>query len=144
VMLSKQFSLWIRLIILLCAAGCGRGGLEIVPIEGTVTHNGEPVTNLRIYFVPTDGRPSWAISDQSGHFALSYDSDHKGAKVGTHTVFVQDAGADVDPTAAMSGAARPKPSPALAKVTQKYGNKDTSPLQVEIKKAERNFQLKLD
>ena len=124
--------------------GCGRGGPEIVPIEGTVTHDGEPVPNLRIYFVPTDGRPSWAISDSSGHFVLDYDADHDGAKVGMHTVFVQNAGGDVDPTAAMSGAPRPKTSPAMAQITKKYGTKDTSPLQVEVKKADRNFQLKLD
>ena len=47
-------------------------------------------------------------------------------------------------TAAMSGAPRPKTSPEIAKITEKYGNKDTSPLQVEVKKADRNFQLKLD
>src|SRR5438132_13614211 len=92
------------LLVIGYIVGCGRGGPEIVPIEGTVTTTGEPVPNLRIYFVPTDGRPSWAISDQNGHFVLDYDADHDGAKVGTHTVFVQDAGADVDPTAAMSGA----------------------------------------
>ncbi len=124
-------------------AGCGRGP-EIVPIDGTVTHNGEPVPNLRIYFAPTDGRPSWAVSDANGHFSLDYDPDHRGAKVGTHTVFVQDDSANIDPTAAMSGAPRPKKSPEIAKIVEKYGNKDTSPLKVDVKKADRNFQLKLD
>jgi hypothetical protein len=32
----------------------------------------------------------------------------------------------------------------MAQITKKYGNKDTLPLQVEVKKADRNFQLKLD
>jgi hypothetical protein len=123
--------------------GCGRGGPQVVPIEGTVTHKGEPVPNVRIYFVPTDGRPSWGISDASGHFVLSYDPEHQGAKVGTHTVWIVDEGTNIDPTVAMSGGPRPKRSPAISEIVGKYG-RDKSTLQVEIKKPDRNFQLKLD
>jgi hypothetical protein len=136
-------TVWIGLVIAISALGCGRGGPEIVPIEGTVTHKGEPVPNLRIYFVPTDGRPSWAISDSSGRFSLDYDPDHRGAKVGSHTVWVLDESSNVDPTAAMSGAPRPKRSAAIAEIVEKYG-REKSTLQVEVKKADRNFQLKLD
>src|SRR5262245_45325735 len=78
------------LMISLVAAGCSAGGPEIVPIEGTVTHQGEPVLNLLIYFVSTEGRPSWGLSDANGHFVLDYDAQHKGAKVGTHKIWVVD------------------------------------------------------
>ncbi len=136
-----------RLLTLLCLSllllGCSRGGPEVVPIEGTVTHNGEPVPSLRVYFVPTDGRPSWAISDQNGRFKLDYDAEHTGAKVGTHTIWVLDESSNVDPTVAMSGGARPKRSPAINEIVAKYG-REKSTLQVEVKKADRNFQLKLD
>lgn len=130
--------------IWVCVLGCSSGGPAIVPIEGTVTHNGEPVPNLRIYFAPTGGRPSWGDSDASGHFKLEYDGDHKGALVGAHKVFVVDMGGVVDETAAMSGAARPKRSPAISEIVKKYGKRETSPLDVEVKKPDRNFQLKLD
>jgi hypothetical protein len=134
---------WAMLVIAVVAFGCGSGGLEIVPIEGTVTHNGEPVPNLLIYFVSTEGRPSWGVSDASGHFVLDYDGQHKGAKVGTHKIWVVDQSANIDPTIAMSGGPRPKRSPAIAEIAEKYAqNKST--LQVEVKKADRNFQLKLD
>lgn len=139
---------FLQLQVLVCFCylliGCSSGGPQVVPFEGTVTHNGEPVPNLRIYFAPTGGRPSWAVSDSAGHFKLDYDADHTGALVGTHKVFVVDNGGVVDETAAMSGAPRPKKSPAMAEILKKYGNKDTSPLDVEVKKAERSFQLKLD
>jgi len=125
------------------AAGCSGGGPEIVPVEGTVTHNGDPVPNLLIYFVSTEGRPSWGISDSSGHFVLDYDAQHKGARVGTHKIWVVDQSTNVDPTVAMSGGPRPKRSPAIGEIVEKYGqNKST--LEVEVKKADRNFQLKLD
>ena len=124
--------------------GCGRGGPEIVPIEGTVTHNGKPVPNLRVYFFPTEGRFSWGISDEQGRFSLSYDPDHRGAKVGTHTISVVDESANVHPTAAMSGAPRPKRAPDTAEILAKYGDRQTSPLKVEVTKADKNFQFKLD
>jgi hypothetical protein len=136
-------ALWATLMFLVSAAGCGRGGPEIVPIEGTVTHNGEPVPNLRIYFVSIDGRPSWGDSDSNGHFALDYDGQNKGAKVGTHKIWVFDLSTNVDPTAAMSGSARPNRSPVVGEIVQKYGQ-GKSTLEVEVKKADRNFQLKLD
>jgi hypothetical protein len=142
-MIKVAFRLSAGLMLAACIFGCGRGGPEIVPIEGTVTHNGEPVPNLRIYFVPTDGRPSWAISDANGRFVLDYDIDHDGAKVGTHTIWVLDESSNVDATAAMSGAPRPKRSPAISQIVEKYG-REKSTLQVEVKKADRNFQLKLD
>src|SRR5262245_14949605 len=130
--------------VALLLAGCSRGGPEIVPIEGNLTYQGEPVPNVRIYFVPTSGRPSWGISDDNGRFVLDYDLDHDGAKVGTHTIWLVDQGQNVDPTLAMSGAAtRKKRSPELAAVIAKHAQ-DKSTLQVEVKKADRNFQLKLD
>lgn len=126
----------------IACSGCG-GGPDVVPIEGVATHNGEPVSNIRIYFAPTDGRPSWAVTDSTGRFVLDYDADHKGAKVGTHDVWILDESANVDPTAAMSGAPQAKRSAVNAQIASKYA-RGKSPLKVEVKKADRNFQLKLD
>ena len=125
-------------------AGCGAGGPEIVEIEGTVTRKGQPVPNLRIYFEPTKGRPSWAISDPSGHFKLDYDIDHDGALVGSHTVWVVDEGGIVDPTALAAGARAPKRNPEIAEIIQKYGKLESSPKKVEITKADKNYKLELD
>jgi hypothetical protein len=141
-MMYRLMPVFFCLLPIFCG-GCSRGGPEVVPIEGTLTHNGEPVPNMRIYFMPTDGRPSWGDSDAKGHFVLDYDPEHKGAKVGTHSVCVVDLGGTVDETAAMSGAPRPKRSPAASQIVAKYG-REKSTLQVEVKKADRNFQLKLD
>jgi hypothetical protein len=125
-------------------AGCGSRGPEIVEIEGIVTRKGEPIPNLRIYFEPTKGRPSWAISDQAGRFKLDYDIDHDGALVGSHKVWVVDEGAIVDPTALAAGAPPPKRNPEIAQVIEKYGKLETSPMKVEITKADKNFKLELD
>ena len=125
-------------------AGCGRGGPEVVEIEGTVTYKGEPVPDLRIYFMPTSGRGSWGTSDEQGRFVLDYDYDHDGALVGRHTIWLVDMGQNIDPTAGMSGGGgKKKRAPEIAAVIAKHGQ-DKSTLQVEVKKADKNFQLKLD
>lgn len=125
----------------MCLAGCRGSGPEVVEIEGTVTHNGKPVPNLMIYFVPENGRPSWGRSDEQGKFVLDYDYDFDGAKVGRHTVYVMDAN-NMDPTARPVGGT--KKSPELAAVLVKYGKLETSPMTVEVNRADKNYQLKLD
>ena len=131
------------LLALLLLAGCNRGVPEIVEIEGTVTHNGQPVPNLRIYFIPTSGRGSHGTSDEKGRFVLDYDYDYDGAKVGTHTIWLVDLNSNIDPTAAMSGGPRRNRAPELTEVLAKY-SRDKSTLKVEVTKPDKNFQLKLD
>jgi len=130
------------ILLALFLLGCTRSGPQIVPIEGTITHKGKPVPNVRIYFVP-DGRPSWAISDTQGHFKLNYDEQHDGAKVGTHQVWIIDESGNVDPTLAMSGGPLPKRNPAIRELALKYSQQN-SPLKVEVTKADRNFRLELE
>jgi hypothetical protein len=131
------------LVIALVALGCTKNGPKIVAIEGVATHNGTPVPNLMIWFEPASGRPSWGISDSKGHFVLDYDPDYDGAVVGSHTVWVLEDPSLNDPTA-MMGKAKPKRPPEMQAVLDKYGSKEKSPLKVEVKKADRNFPLKLD
>ena len=138
-----RLTLAVICLLAVFTGGCGAGGPEIVEIEGVATRNGKPVPNARIYFVPDEGRPSWGVTDAEGKFVLDYDYDHDGAKVGTHTVWIQDESGNVDPTLAMSGGARPKRNPEMAEILEKYG-REKSQLKVEVKKPDKNFQLKLD
>ncbi len=119
--------------------GCGQGGPTIVPVEGTLTYNGKPVPNLRVYFQPTEGRVSWGDTDSQGKFRLDYDEDYDGAKVGNHKVYVVDA-STLDPTIQQPGGKPPEYGPILAK----YGNIEITPLTIEIKKAVYDLELKLD
>jgi len=134
--------LWL-LFALALPLGCTRSGPTVVPIEGMVTHNGAPVPDLRISFEPEKGRPSWAISDKNGHFVAHYDEDHEGVLVGNHALWVLEDPNKNDPLL-NEGKPRPKRTPELQAVLDKYGSREKSPLKVEFKKADRNYQLKLD
>lgn len=134
---------WFGLAGLLCCLGCSHSGPQVVAIEGTVMRNGTPIPDLMIYFQPASGRPSWAISDKNGHFVLDYDPDYDGAVVGNHTVWVLENPNASDPLLTQ-GKPRQKRSPEMQAVLEKYGSVEKSPYKVEVKKADRNFQLKLD
>lgn len=83
------------LLMLLCA-GCGPGGPELVPVEGTITLDDEPLANASVEFQPEHGSPSIATTDRQGHYVLKYGPDRPGAMVGTHTVRISTYGRSVD------------------------------------------------
>ena len=92
------------LALLLCVVVAGCGGSNVVPVSGTLTYKGKPVTNAFINFVPETGRPSMGETDQNGRFTLTYDPQTKGAQRGKHRVFVQhNAAADATRPGAVPG-----------------------------------------
>lgn len=72
-------------------AGCGSGGRslpELVPVTGTVTLDGEPISDLGVTFLPvgsTGGTGSSGVTDASGTYELKSEGQ-TGAPVGEYTV----------------------------------------------------------
>jgi hypothetical protein len=122
--------------------GCGTAsGPLVVPVSGTVTRTGKPVPNLFLNFMPVLGRPSWAITDANGRYALEYDDTRKGATVGSHTVWVSSAPSGSE---GMGPEDQPQASPELPEILKKYGTREATPLKVEIKSDTRVLDLQLD
>jgi hypothetical protein len=89
-----------RSSLLLCCAlwlgGCSEG-LEKFPTAaatGTVTCNGQPVPNVRVYFSPIardgaiGGKSGWGKAGDDGQFVINTYSDDDGAVIGSHNVTV--------------------------------------------------------
>ena len=55
---------------------------------GTVTLDGQPLPDAEVTFQPEKGRPSYAMTDSEGHYALEYNPTTPGAKVGQHKVTI--------------------------------------------------------
>ncbi len=75
---------------LLCA-GCGHvSGLDgLVPAEGTVTCNGEPVVNALVLLRPDgEGTAASATTDSAGRFSLMTFKPHDGVRPGPYVVTV--------------------------------------------------------
>jgi len=115
----------------------------VVPVSGTLTYKGKPVTNAFVNFVPENGRPSMGETDQNGKFTLAYDPQTKGAERGKHRVFVQyNAVADAGRPGAVPGES-PRLSNEMREFFTKYGG-DNSKVQVVIDKSVSDLKLDWD
>ena len=131
------------LALLLCVVVAGCGGSNVVPVSGTLTYKGKPVTNAFINFVPETGRPSMGETDQNGRFTLTYDPQTKGAQRGKHRVFVQhNAAADAAQAGATPGAPA-RLSPEMREFFDKYSG-EKSKVEVVIEKGTSDLKLEWD
>jgi hypothetical protein len=127
----------------LCLLSVGCGESDVVPVSGTLTYKGKPVTNAYIHFVPEKGRPSSGTTDDQGRFTLTYDPETKGAQRGKHRVFVEyNSSADQTKPGAIPGQPVPLP-PDLKTFFDKYGGTN-SKVEVTIDKATSDLKLDWD
>lgn len=124
-------------------SGCGESGPTVIPVTGVALHQGQPVPNLFLNFVPESGRPSWGATDENGRFKLNYTTDQDGAVVGKHRVVVQFKPSSMEAELEMLAGKLKKPA-ALDEILNKYGNEGTSTKTVEITPQTRELELVLD
>ena len=137
-MIAVPFS-WMLPMLLVVCAGCGSSGPEIAYVEGRVTMDGKPLADAAVVFVPENGRPSGARTDENGHYVLNFAQERKGAIPGTSTVRImtmRDADRDENGQAIPG---RPETVPAI------YNTESTLTFDVEAKKKNvANFELTSD
>lgn len=93
--MNKRFAF---AVVAICLTFCGcDDGPAVAPVTGTVTQDGEPLPFAMIEFQPDKGAPSYAESDENGHYEVVYQTDRKGALLGHHYVSVTTAGEKTDP-----------------------------------------------
>lgn len=74
------------ILSLLMISGCASSGPEIAYVEGRVTMDGKPLADATVVFVPENGRPSGATTDEDGHYVLNFAQGRKGAIPGNSSV----------------------------------------------------------
>ncbi|MEW4452269.1 hypothetical protein AB1L30_06230 [Bremerella sp. JC817] len=68
-------------------AGCSqKSGLDVQPVHGQVTRNGQPLAGAVVEFYPSQGRPSNGTTDDSGNYQMRFTREEMGALSGIHTV----------------------------------------------------------
>ena len=73
---------------LLLAAGCSKES-ELMPVSGTVTLDGKPVSGMIVTFAPegeTDGNGALGYVDEKGHFTLRDARGEPGAHAGQYRI----------------------------------------------------------
>jgi hypothetical protein len=141
---TNRPTLRIAIVIFLPVLGIGCAGESLVPVSGTATCNGKPVSNLVINFVPEKGPKSYALTDKAGHFKMICTDGRDGVLVGTHKVWVKlnTIGTKENPGLQDELAAK-LADPVMAQMLQKYGDVQTTPLTFTIEDG-KEFELKLD
>lgn len=89
--LSSIWRLWVPCVaVVLSLAGCG--GENLVPVEGSVTLDGNPMAGVHVLYFPTEADANDATqyrgkTDDQGHYSLERASDDGvGLKPGTYRV----------------------------------------------------------
>jgi hypothetical protein len=138
------------------AAAGGCGGREFAEVEGRVTLDGNPLTDIEIVFLPdpakgNPGNSASAFTDTDGRYRLHATRDNRdGTVLGPHRVVVIDLTAIVPP----GGGALPTAEAANAPATRagakprrfptKYGDATNTPFKdVEVKPGKQTLDFDL-
>ena len=116
-------------LFLLALNGCG--GPKIVPIEGKVLHNGEPLKFGSVMFQPPSGQPARGRIQPDGTFSLSALHAGDGATVGVNQVRVTCYEGQSAATAAGEETGERPLGKSL--IDKRYANSKTSGLTVTVK-----------
>lgn len=130
-----------RLLVLLplgFVVGCG--GSNMGQVSGTVTFQGKPVAPGVIQFYPENGPMAFGGLDKDGHFTLTTKTPGDGALAGPHRVCILP----FVPGAGEMGTGKPTFDLDPKNIPQKYRDRETTPLKVEVladKRIEVVFEL---
>ena len=169
VMKTIQNLLFFLMICGIVFVGCEKSGhlKGLVPAKGVVTHNGQPVSNATITFIPetvtSEHRIAYASTDDQGRFIMTTLQPQDGLAQGKYKITVKkfETPPNSQPTeeqwAAIRGNAPSvspsqnlSPAKAIAQekanrkhlLPEKYAEADTTDLEIEIgKKGNTNIQI---
>ena len=133
-------------VVVGCSDG-GDSGPELVPVSGTVTLDGKPLSGTTVNFVPTGstlGGNCYGVTDASGRYELMVDEDHKGAAVGEYKVtcskWVLPDGSDFVGT---EGGPSPMEAEATEAIPEKYRDEATTDLEGSVPAGGTTIDFKL-
>lgn len=118
--------LFVTVVAVLAAAGCGDGRPPLHPAVGLVTYRGEPVADASVMFYPDEGRAAFAKTDAHGRFSLMTYTPGDGVVAGAYRVTVSKVVSRAPPTEA-----NPYPT-AVTVLPPEYANVDTAGLSAEV------------
>lgn len=108
----------------ICCIGCGDG---LSSLQGTVTIDGSPApAGLSLQFTPTEtgGSPSYASTDEHGHYEAAFTFTRKGIEPGRHLVrLIPGGGETTMPKLGPDGKPEPAPPSPFSKLPGKYFEK---------------------
>jgi hypothetical protein len=120
--------------------GCNFENPPLNDVSGELRYNGKPLPNMILNFMPTEGRPSQALTDAEGKFPhVVFSETRNGLMTGEYTVFL-----GFNPTEPPKIPGEPPEVPEeLHAVLNKYGNYLQPKLKVTIEAGQKTLLLEL-
>lgn len=75
-------------VVIALMAGCAKSGLDVAPVHGRVTLDGQPLQYAVVTFQPEGKSPASSGTDKDGHYELIYKRGIMGAPIGTSRVTI--------------------------------------------------------
>ncbi len=134
---------WFVLLVVL--GGCGPMQLPLGEVTGSVTLDGQPLSQAKVTFQPQQGAAASGITDAAGRYTLGTRKPQDGAVIGRHRVTITPVIEGIDLTADLRKV-RPSTDQPVASIPTRYARPNTSGLTAEVKPGENqlDFDLKLD
>jgi hypothetical protein len=127
----------LSLTLLLAITGCGE---PKIPVSGSVLYNSQPLPNVNVVMIRTDGKVASAVTDSSGNFAsVTTDAPGDGALVGEYKVGITPVSTAPDEQGSADAYAIPTKSP----IPQSYMSADSSGLKVVVESGMAPVKLEL-
>ena len=132
----RQLS-FLMLLNILLITGCSKGGSDapaLTSVSGVVMSKGKPMPGVNLEFRPEkSGAPSYATTNETGEFVLSYSDRREGAVPSSHTVNMIESFA---PTSADGGDSPPPARPP--------GPPKEKTMKIEVKEDTTSMELSFD
>ncbi|QDT24984.1 peptidase associated/transthyretin-like domain-containing protein [Gimesia panareensis] len=134
--------------LFLCLTGCGGGAsentLDVYPVSGTVTVDGEAVQGVSVTFFPegtTKGNGGFGATDASGKFTLKDRDQRDGVAEGTYRVLVTRL---VKPDGSpIGGEEMAADVGAMNQLPDMYNDPKSSPLTATVGKTNEPFKFEI-
>lgn len=131
--------LWLSIVPLVVAVGCGGTDPNLGQVEGVVRIDGQPLADATVIFVQGQGRPAAGVTDAEGRYRVSLGGKRIGTMAGSNRVQITT---ERGPSETFEG----EPLPAVPeRVPEAYNVSST--LVVEVKAGEKtiaDFDLQSD
>lgn len=112
--------------LLVVLVGCGEAK---IPVSGSVLYNSQPLPNVNVVMIRSDGRVASAVTDSSGNFAsVTTDKPGDGAPVGEYKVSITPVSTVSESPTSADEYAIPQKSP----IPQAYMSATSSGLSVVV------------
>ena len=150
---GRRLAALLGLCVLLALAGCGKGDLKLVPVEGKVTVGGKSLTSGIVTY-SLEGEPEGSKKvapigtiGPDGSYKLTTNGK-EGAPVGRYKVTISTKmppGSDVPDITGGGGKKPPPLETSSVKIDSRYSSLKTTPLKVEVseKPPSGEYDLKL-